>query len=118
LGATNLVESILPTGEKGRSISLLTLIGHGITKGYNQNDHKAFRDALLSFSTSPDCYERASPLNPTMMKIIEKFESDITNFCLTRSDVMNTPMKKFRFYCGKEFIQNTVETTKRYSWLL
>lgn len=95
LGATNLITSHLPKGENGRSISLLTLSGTTLTKGYDQNDHKAFRNALMSLTTAPDCLERASPLNPTMMSIIQKFEADITSSCLTREDVINIPMKKY-----------------------
>jgi hypothetical protein len=94
LGATNLISSHLPYDEEGNMTGLLTMGGLEIRKNFTQSDHTAYRNALLSFTTSPDCFERAHPQNATMVNIISKFEQEIHE-CDEKAKIGKLPLQHF-----------------------
>lgn len=78
LGATDLVKSHMPYDEKNRKLNLLEMSGLEVGNNSSISDHKAFRNALLSLTTSAACMNRISPSNPVMLSITNKLKEKFT----------------------------------------
>jgi hypothetical protein len=77
LGITDLAKDRLTTDDTDNHRNVLLLVMDGLEKGKEVSDHQAFRAALLSLTTSPECFGRVALTNATMQKYIEMLKEDI-----------------------------------------